>query len=78
MCYKYSDINTNFEVQHIEEFSWGLFHARIATCSIAGLQIAERAHWSLPWKRIATAKARVLQFAILQFCNSASCNSFMK
>jgi hypothetical protein len=46
----------------------GLFHKRIATCRIAELQIAERGHWPLPWKHIATANARVLQFAILQFC----------
>ena len=47
---------------------WVLFHKRIATCRIAESQIAEGAHWPLPWKHIATANACVLQFAILQFC----------
>ena len=33
---------------------------------IKELRLAERAHWSLPWKRVATIDAHVLQFAILQ------------
>ena len=40
----------------------GRFYKRISTC-----RIAERAHWSLPWKRIAMINPRIPQFCKSQF-----------